>query len=99
MIKFLKTLFLTLLFIAGITFSAENTQPLVLRYYFGLETPPMPLFLLVLVSLLLGIFLAGIGFIFDQWSLRRTLREKEREIATLQKELKFYRDAGSVVQG
>jgi|SRR5262245_8202882 len=99
MMKFLKTVLLTLLFIAGITFSVENTQPFVLRYYFGLETPPMPLFLLVLLSLLLGIFLAGVGFIFDQWSLRRALRERDREIAALQKELKFYRDAGSVVQG
>jgi uncharacterized integral membrane protein len=99
MIKFLKTVFLTVLFIAGITFSVENTQPFVVRYYFGLETPPMPLFLLVLLSLLLGIFLAGVGFIFDQWSLKRALREKDREIAALQKELKFYRDAGSVVQG
>jgi uncharacterized integral membrane protein len=99
MTRFLKTVCLTLLFIAGITFSVENTQPFVLRYYFGIETPPMPLFLLVLLSLLLGLFLSGVGFIFDQWSLKRALREKDREIAALQKELKFYRDAGSVVPG
>jgi len=99
MSKFLKTVFLTLLFIAGITFSAENTQPFVVRYYFGLETPPMPLFLLILFSVLLGVFLAGVGFVFDRWSLKKALREKDREITALEKQLKFYRDAGGVVQG
>lgn len=98
MIRFVKTLLLTLLFLAGITFAVENTQPFVLRYYFGLESPPIPLFLLVLVSVLLGIFLAGIGFIFDQWSLRRALRQKEREIESLRKELKPYRERGRVLQ-
>jgi uncharacterized integral membrane protein len=99
MIRFLKTVLLTLLFIAGITFAVENTQPFVLRYYFGLESPPIPLFLLVLLSVLLGIFLAGVGFLFDQWSLRRALRQKERELESLRKELKPYREQDRVMQG
>ena len=91
MIKVLKTIFLTLLFILGITFSMENTGWVVLRYYFGLETPAVPLFLLVLFSVLLGVCLAGAGFLVDQWSLRRALREKERQIASLENELVSYR--------
>ncbi len=92
MIKVVKVVFFTLLFILGITFSMENAQLLVLRYYFGLETPPVPLFLLVLFSVLLGVLLAGVGFLFDEWSLKRTLREKDREIAALEKELEPYRE-------
>ena len=92
MIKVIKVLFLTLLFILGITFSMENAQPLVLRYYFGLASPPVPLFLLVLFSVLLGVLLAGVSFLLDQWSLKKTVREKEREIASLEKELKLYRE-------
>lgn len=88
MAKVLKTIFLALLFILGITFSMENVDPVVLRYYFGLETPPVPLFLLVLFSILLGILLAGAGFLIDQWSLRRALREKERQVASLENELR-----------
>ncbi|MGH7772567.1 MAG: lipopolysaccharide assembly protein LapA domain-containing protein [Candidatus Binatia bacterium] len=80
MIKVIKAVFLTLLFILGITFSMENTQPLVLKYYFGLQTPPVPLFLLVLFSVLLGVLLAGLGFIFDEWSLRRKITSLEREL-------------------
>jgi uncharacterized integral membrane protein len=88
MIKVLKTILLALLFIAGITFSMQNTGWVVLRYYFGLETPPLPLFLLVLFSILLGVVLACAGFLFDEWSLRRALREKERRVASLENELR-----------
>jgi uncharacterized integral membrane protein len=88
MAKVLKTIFLALLFILGITFSMQNVDPVVLRYYFGLETPPVSLFLLVLFSILLGILLAGAGFLVDQRSLRRALREKERQVASLENELK-----------
>jgi uncharacterized integral membrane protein len=88
MAKVSKTIFLALLFILGITFSMQNVDPVVLKYYFGLETPPVPLFLLVLFSILLGILLAGAGFLMDQWSLRRALREKERQVVSLENELK-----------
>lgn len=92
MMKVVKTVFLTLLFILGITFSMENTGWVVLRYYFGLETPPVPVFLLVLFSVLLGVFLTGVGFLFDERSLKKALREKEREIASLERELKPYQE-------
>lgn len=92
MAKVLKTIFLSLLFILGITFSMQNTGWVVLRYYFGLETPPLPLFLLVMFSIMVGVVLAGAGFLIDQWSLRRTLREKERQVAALENELRPYRE-------
>ena len=95
-VKVLKTIFLALLFIVGITFSMQNTGWVVLRYYFGLETPPLPLFLLVMVSILFGVVLAGASFLIDQWSLRRALREKERQVASLENELKPYRESTKI---
>jgi uncharacterized integral membrane protein len=95
MIKVVKLVFLTLLFILGITFSMENAQPLVLRYYFGIESPPVPLFLLVFFSLLSGVLLAGVSFIIDQWSLKKIIREKEKQVASLESELKVYRERES----
>lgn len=77
----------------------ENNGWVVLRYYFGLETPPVPIFLLVLFSVLLGVFLAGAGFIFDEQSLKKTLREKERDIASLEKELQVYRERERALAG
>ncbi len=99
MVKFAKAIFLTLLFILGITFATENTGWVVLRYYFGLETPPIPIFLLVLFSVLSGVFLAGVGFLIDERSLKKALREKEREIASLQKEMQPYREREQTVAG
>ena len=97
MVKFAKTIFLTLLFMLGITFATENTGWVVLRYYFGLETPPIPIFLLVLFSVLSGVFLAGVGFLIDERSLKKALREKEREITSLQKEMQPYREREQTV--
>jgi len=99
MVKFAKTIFLTLLFMLGITFATENTGWVVLRYYFGLETPPIPIFLLVLFSVLSGVFLAGVGFLIDERSLKKALREKEREITSLQKEMQPYREREQTVAG
>ena len=99
MVKFAKTISLTLLFILGITFATENTGWVVLRYYFGLETPPIPIFLLVLFSVLSGVFLAGVGFLIDERSLKNALREKEREITSLQKEMQPYREREQTVAG
>ena len=93
MIKVIKAVSLTLLFFAGITFAMENTQSLVLRY-FGYETPPIDLYLLILVSILFGVIVAGIGFIIDQWSLKKVVRQKKREIESLEKELRTVQEKG-----
>ncbi|MFQ5683364.1 MAG: lipopolysaccharide assembly protein LapA domain-containing protein [Candidatus Binatia bacterium] len=92
MLRVGKTVFLTLLFILGITFSLENTEPVVLKYYFGLVAPPIPIFLMVLLSVLFGVFIAGIGFLMDQRRLKTTVREKEREIKMLQQEMQHSRE-------
>lgn len=99
MLKVIKVVFFTLLFILGITFAMENTGWVVLRYYFGLETPPVPIFLLVLFSVLLGVLFAGVGFLVDERSLKRAVREKEREIASLERELKPYRERERGITG
>lgn len=99
MIRVAKTIFFTLLFILGITFATENTGWVILRYYFGLESPPVPIFLLVLFSVLLGVLLTGVSFIVDERSLKKALREKERQIASLEKELQPYRERERTMAG
>ncbi|HWP59071.1 MAG TPA: LapA family protein [Candidatus Acidoferrales bacterium] len=90
MIKVVKAIFLTLLFILGITFAVENTEPVVLRYYFGLESVPIPVFLLVLFSILVGVLMTGLGFLIDVWLLKKAVRDKERELRSLRKESEAY---------
>ena len=90
--KVLKAIFFTLLFILGITLAMENASWVVLRYYFGLESPPVPLFLIVLFAILLGVCLAGVGFFLDERSLKQSLRDQEQKIAQLETELAAYRN-------
>lgn len=96
MFKFIKSVFLTLLFIVGITFSMENTEPLVLRYM-GYETPPIHLYLLILLSVFFGVLVAGIGFMIDQRSLKKAVRKKNQEIESLERESSTIRERGSAV--
>lgn len=96
MFKFIKSVFLTLLFIVGITFSMENTEPLVLRYM-GYETPPIHLYLLILLSVFFGVLVAGIGFMIDQRSLKKAVRNKNQEIESLERESSTIRGRGSAV--
>lgn len=99
MIKVLRIAFVALLFILGITLAMENREPVILKYYFGFQTLPIPLFLLILLSFLLGVLVAGVGFIFDQWSLRRALRNKDGEIANLRREIKIYQQREREILG
>jgi len=96
MFKFIKSVFLTLLFIAGITFSMENTEPLVL-HYMGYETPPIHLYLLILLSVFFGVLLAGIGFMIDQRSLKKAVRSKNQEIESLEREARTNQEGGRAV--
>ena len=96
MFKLIKSIFLTLLFIVGITFSMENTEPLVLRY-FGYETPPIRLYLLILLSVFFGVLLAGIGFMIDQRSLKKAVRKKDQEIESLEREARTIQERGRAV--
>jgi len=97
--RVVKIIFVMLLFTLGVTLAMENTDPVVLKYYFGFQTPPAPLFLIILLSVLIGILLAGLGFIFDQWSLRKNLREREGEIANLRREIKSYQQREREILG
>jgi len=98
MSRLIKTIAISLLFVVGITFAMKNNAEVTLGYYFGWESPPIPVFLLVVVSVFLGVLLAGFGFLLDQMSFKRMLREKERQIEDLQAEIQPYRERGGVIE-
>lgn len=69
------------------TFSTLNQQEISLRYFFGWETVPFPLFLLILASLILGLilgFLVGLG---DRWKLRTQARDLGKRVNALREEI------------
>ncbi len=91
--KFFKTILVMVLFIFVILFSIQNKDEVILK--FGLypignqywELPKIPIFLIILCSILLGIFIGGIGDFFKRLKLGKTIRQKERMIERLEKEI------------
>jgi uncharacterized integral membrane protein len=75
-----------LLLVLGIGFAIQNDGPVSLKYYFGLQTPPLPLFLWALLFLLLGLVLSGLWAFFSKIGLHSRIRYTQRTIAGLERE-------------
>jgi uncharacterized integral membrane protein len=82
-----------IVFICVILFSVQNKDEVILR--FGLyplqehlwELPKIPLFLVILCSIFLGVLIGGIGDLYRHFQLKRTLRQNQRMIERLEKEI------------
>jgi uncharacterized integral membrane protein len=90
--RWFKFLLLTILFLAAVLFSMLNMGPVTLR--FGLyplqeqtwfETPEIPLFLAILLSVLVGILIGGSVDFYRHFQLNRTLRQNQKTIERLEK--------------
>ena len=82
-----KIILLVISVVIVATFSTMNQQEISLRYFFGWETVPFPLFLLILASLILGSilgFLIGLG---DRWKLRMQARDLGKKAKALREEI------------
>jgi len=79
----IKIFLLILLLIIGATFCSLNRQEIVLRYFLGWSTGPFPLFLLIIISLLIG---STIGFSMG-WGERRRLQGEAKKLKKRMKEL------------
>jgi len=80
----IKILIAALFIILAATFSTLNREEVTLRYFFGWSTPPFPLFLFLLASLVAGMVL---GFMVD-WGERWKLRGIARELRGREKKLR-----------
>ena len=79
---------LILILILSFTFMIKNIdQMVVVDYFMGITTPPIPVYQLVGGALILGMALAGI-FIFPEWlRLRLEVRRQKKTLRRLEQEL------------
>jgi len=100
-VRWVKTLFWMVVFISAILFSIQNKDEVVLR--FGLyplqrvewfEVPGVPLFLVILSSVFLGVLIGGIGELYRRFQLKGALRENQRTIERLEREIQSLRGLG-----
>ena len=81
-----------ILLIVGIGFAIQNDQPLSLKYYFGLVTPPLPLFLWAFLFVLLGLIFSAIWALVSRIGLHSRIRLHRRSVEELERELDRLRE-------
>jgi uncharacterized integral membrane protein len=70
-----------------VTFSQQNLTLIHLQYYNFWNIPPVPVYLLIFVSLLLGVIITGFWGIVERFRLNRTIRRLNKIVRDLRKEL------------
>jgi uncharacterized integral membrane protein len=70
-----------------VTFSQQNLMPVKLEYYNLFNIPPVPTYLLIFVSLLMGVIITGFWGIVERFRLNRTIRRLNKIVRDLRKEL------------
>lgn len=93
--NYVKLIVIVFVFILAVSFASENTQSITLRYYFNLETPSFPMYLLVFIPLFIGIGVGSLVGFGARLHLKNTVnqltksnRELEENLNQLQ-ELQF----------
>jgi len=97
-VKWIKILFWAVIFMVAVFFAMQNREEVTLRFGFhpfwdfGREMPGVPLFLLILFSIVLGVLIGGIGDFYRHIQLKRTLRQNQKTIERLEKEVESLRE-------
>ena len=86
----IRIIIFVLFIFAGAAFCTVNREEITLRYFFGWETGPFPLFLLILAALTAGMivgFSVGWG---ERWKLRGKGRDLTAKIEALREEIESF---------
>ena len=93
-----KIIFGVVILIVCIFFFLQNTEQVAIRFglaplkdYQFFEIPKVPVFLVILCSVVLGILIGGVGDLYRRFQLGRNLRQKQKTIERLEKEIQSLR--------
>ncbi len=96
-----KNLFLLVILIISVFFFLQNTEQVAIRFglspfkdYQLFEISKVPLFLIILCSVLLGILIGGLGNLYKHFQLRRAIRQNQKTIERLEREIQSLRGPG-----
>jgi uncharacterized integral membrane protein len=88
----LKTLLLGLLLAGIIGFSIKNARLVQLRYFWFIDSFDVPLFLLVLLSITLGLFAGAMIDLAKRRRLRKVIHRQEKLAKKLREGIRLCRD-------
>jgi uncharacterized membrane protein YciS (DUF1049 family) len=84
----IRLIFLLIVIILYFTFVLYNMEEnIVLKYALGLSTQPLPVYFVVLGSIIVGLFLAGVLVIPGWIRMRVEMRRQRRTIEQMEQEL------------
>ena len=94
----IRTLLFTLILTLGFTFILKNTdQTVALRFFFGMQTSPIPIYQLVAGAFIVGMLLAGI-LVFPEWiRLRLEVRRQRKALQRIEEEMDRIRPSAPVM--
>ena len=72
---------------AVLVFAFQNQEPVTLRYLYPWQTPPIPLFAIILIAVGVGFVIAGLFGLAAYLRERNIIRQQRRTIADCQAEL------------
>jgi len=85
MIRLILLLIVIILYFTFVLYNMEEN--IALKYALGLSTQPLPVYLVVLGSIMVGMFLAGV-LVFPGWiRMRVEMRRQRRTIEQMEQEL------------
>jgi len=90
--KVLRPPLIGLLLLLMVTFSIKNAYPVRVGYFNLIDSFEIPLFLLVLTSVLVGMFIGTMVDLIKRYRLRKAIRGQQRVMGELQKELTSLRN-------
>jgi len=70
-----------------VAFAVKNNTPVRLYYYFNFQSPEIPLFVIVLVSVFIGALCVWLMALFDKLRMKMIISKKEKTIKEMEKEL------------
>lgn len=85
--RIIYLIFVIVLALFIVTFSQQNLMTVRLQYYDFLKIPPVPVYLLIFVSVLFGVIITGFWGIVERFRLNRTIRRLNKVVRDLRKEL------------
>jgi len=92
----LKAIIFILLMAASIGFAVHNDAAVSLRWYFNLESVPLPLFLWAFLFLFVGIVLSGIAAFLVQIGWQARIRHLRKTVADLEKNRNELKSGASI---
>lgn len=87
--KLAKAFLISILFIIAITFAMENNETVTINYYRFISRE-IPVYLIVMLSIGIGILLVGFLGIFERARLTMKINRQKKKIKAMEKEMELF---------